>query len=252
MNNEKIKKYLSGEISAEESNSFERQIAADIFLEEGMEGLEEFSNSIKNWNINDTISDLETRINKRSVQLSSNKKIFLMNAFRYAAAACIIGIFSMASWRIFFIKEDIDEDAIYTSYFKPLTDPYGTIRGDSNIADDTRAIQAYEKENYFEAVRHYEKLVDSDPQNVKNNLFLGISFMATNQPKKAIDIFNKIITSIEFHDDIQWYLGLAYIKVKDIQKAKDTFGNLALQESYYQKEAEEVLDKLSGKITASK
>ncbi|MDB5229046.1 MAG: hypothetical protein JWN78_3239 [Bacteroidota bacterium] len=251
MNNETVKKYLSGEISAEERNAIERKIEDDYILKESIEGLEEFSEVNKDWKINETIIDLANRIDKRSVQLS-NKKIFSLNTLRYAAAACIIGIFSMASWRIFFINEDIDEDAIYTSYFKPLTDPYGTIRGDNNNSEDTQAIQAYEKENYFEAVRYYEKLVGDDPQNVKNNLFLGISFMATNQPKKAIGIFNQIITSVEFHDDIQWYLGLAYIKSKDIQKAKDTLGNLALQESYYQKEAEEVLDKLNGKITASK
>ena len=59
---------------------------------------------------------------------------------------------------------------------------------------------------------------------------------------------SRITTSEEFHFDIQWYLGLSYIKNKDIPQAQTTLTNLTKEENYYQKEAQEILDKLDGKV----
>jgi len=106
----------------------------------------------------------------------------------------------------------------------------------------------YEKEDYFGAVKMYEKLVAANPDNIKNNLFYAISLMATNQPKKAIDILSKITTSEEFHFDINWYLALAYLKSKDLQNAQVYFQIIAKDDNYYQVQAKAILEKLDGKL----
>lgn len=244
MDNELIKKYLANELSPEERNAFEQEIENDPFLKEGMEGLEE-------WYTHGTLGALETDLQKKidaKVNEPKKGKVIPLHFFRYAAAACIIGILALLSWRLLITPNRIDEQAIYASYFKPLTNPDATVRGENGASDESMAIQAYEKEDYFEAVKYYEKLVANNPDNVKNNLFLGISFLATNQPKKAIDVLSRITTSEEFHFDIQWYLGLSYIKNKDIPQAQTTLTNLTKEENYYQKEAQEILDKLDGKV----
>jgi predicted Zn-dependent protease len=124
------------------------------------------------------------------------------------------------------------------------------VRGENGLTAESQAIQAYEKEDYFEAVNAYQKLVSNNPDNVKNNLFLGISFLGTNQPKKAIEVLSKLTQSEAFHFDIKWYLALAYIKNKELQQAQLLLTNLAEQENYYKNDAQEILDKLDGKIAS--
>lgn len=247
MNNELVKKYLANELSPQERNAFEQEMENDPFLMEAIEGLSMVNNQ---WSM-DAIEKVEEEVNhKIDMKINEPKKgkVVSMSFFRYAAAACIIGIIGFASYKMIFVTKQLDEQAIYASYFKPLTNPDATVRGENGATDESQAIQAYEKEDYFEAVNAYQKLVANNPDNVKNNLFLGISFLGTNQPKKAIDVLNKITTSEEFHFDIQWYLALAYIKNKELQNAQTTLSNLTKEENYYQKEAQEILDKLDGKV----
>ncbi len=247
MDNELIKKYLANELSAEERNAFEQEMENDPFLMESMEGLSMVNSQ---WSVeaaDKTEKKLHTIIDTK-IKEPEKGKIISLNFFRYAAAACIIGVLALVSWRLIFVQKSIDEQAIYASYFKPLTNPDATVRGENDSTAESQAIQAYEKEDYFAAVKYYEKLVSNNPDNVKNNLFLGISFLATNQPKKAIEAFNKITTSEEYHFDIQWYLALAYIKNKEIPQAQSTLIPLTKEENYYQKEAEEILAKIDGKV----
>ena len=250
MDNEQLKKYLANELSSEERNLFEQEMENDPFLMESIEGWTINDGQLTMSNLNAIENDLHSKINSKANQPKKGKVISL-SFFRYAAAACIIGVLALVSWRLIFTQKNIDEQEIYASYFKPLTNPDATVRGENDSTAESKAIQSYEKEDYFEAVKYYEKLVANNPDNVKNNLFLGISFLATNQPKKAVDILSKIITSEEFHFDIQWYLALAYLKNKEILQAQTAFSNLTKEENYYQKEAKEITDKLDGKVAST-
>lgn len=247
MDNETIKKYLANELSPTERNAFEQEMENDDFLKESVEGFE-MANS--QWS-NDSIHHIESALNNKideKVKENKNGKIVFLNFIKLAAAACFIGIISFTVYRSFFSNNNIDEQQIYASYFKPLTNADAVVRGENDNSDEMKAVQAYEKEDYFEAVNYYQKLVANNPDNVKNNLFLGISFLGTNQPKKAIDVLNNITTSTEFHYDIYWYLALAYIKNKELQNALTTLTFLTKEENFYQKEAKEITEKLDGKV----
>ncbi len=248
MDNNHLRKYLNDEHTPAERNAFEQEMQEDPFLMEAVEGLESFQQPEK---LEAIQKELEEKIDVRSAPTKAGGKVLFMNVFKLAAAACIIGIVAFTSWRYIFTKRMVDEQAIYASYFKPLTHPDATVRGENNASNDAQAIVAYEKEDYFEAVKQYEQLVADNPDNVKNKLFLGISFLATNQPKKAIDVLSSITTSEEFHYDIQWYLALAYIKTKDTQKAQDILQNIVHDENYYQHPAKEILAALDGKLATN-
>ncbi|MBK9327911.1 MAG: tetratricopeptide repeat protein [Sphingobacteriales bacterium] len=245
MDNDRIKKYLKNELPPEERNAFEREMQDDPFLMEALDGLESFNQPPK---LEEILRELEVKIDTRTASAKAGGKITFMNVFKLAAAACVIGIVAFTSWRYVFTKRIVDEQTIYASYFKPLTHPDAAVRGENKLSNDEQAIQAYEREDYFEAVRQYEKLVADNPANVKNKLFLGISYLATNQPKKAIDVLGSITTSEEFHYDIQWYLALAYIKTKEIQKAQDILQKIVQNENYYQHQAKNILTALEGKL----
>jgi predicted Zn-dependent protease len=248
MDNERIKKYLAGELAAAERNAFEQEMENDPFLMESIEGWSTNEPPATMEQLNALEGDLYASIDARVKEQPKKGKIIHLSFFRYAVAASVIGILALLSWRLFITPNAVSGQEIYASYFKPLTHPDATVRGENDTTTEAQAVAAYEREDYFEAVKHYEKLVANNPDNVKNNLFLGISFLGSNQPKKAIDILSKITASEEFHFDIQWYLALAYIKSKDISQAQTTLTNLTKEENYYQTEAKEILDKLDGKV----
>ncbi len=245
MQNETIKKYLANQLTPTERNAFEQEMENDEFLKDSVEGFEMLSDDETKF------TTINTALNKQideKVNNSKKGKVIFMNVYKLAAAACIIGILSITTYRIFYVKKSVNEEQIYASYFKPLTNTDATVRGENDDSEEKKAANAYENEDYFEALNMYQKLVSNNPKNVKNNLFLGISYLATNQSKKAIDVLRTITQSEEYHFDIQWYLALAYIKNKEIQNAQSTLSNLTNEENYYQKEAQEIIEKLDGKV----
>lgn len=251
MDNRIIEKYLANELSPEERNAFEQEMEADDFLKEAVEGLEALKVKQPEISISSIQEETEKRINLLSNK-SKKGKLISISAFKMAAAACIIGLLCFISFRLFLNNQPVNEQEIYASYFKPLTHPDGNVRGENNLSDEKLAVESYEKEDYFEAVNYYQQLVKEHPRNVKNNLFYGISLLATNQPKKAIEVLNKITTSEEYHYDIHWYLALAYIKNKELDNAQKTLKALVDEENYYQKKAKEISAKLNGHLASAK
>jgi len=249
MDNETIKKYLSNQLSPIDRNAFEQEMENDPFLKESVEGWSMNDEQLTMAHLNSFEKEIHERIDTKIFEQKKSKVLY-MNVFKFAAAACVFGILCAVAYRVIFTNKNVDEQKIYTAYFKPLTNTDVTVRGENDTTDEAKAAQAYEKEDYFEALNLYQKLVANNPNNVKNNLFLGISFLATNQEKRAIDVLSKITQSEEFHFDIQWYLALSYIKNKELQNALATLNNLTKEENYYQKEAQEIIDKLDGKIAS--
>lgn len=250
MSTELIKKYLANELSNDERYAFELEMENDPFLKDAVYGFEVLSTDNNKWSMEKTEEKLHQEIDEKVTKIQSDKKVIFMNFFKYAAAACLVGIVAFSTWRFALQKNGIDEQALYAANFKPLTNPDGIVRGENDTTIATKAAEAYEKEDYFGAVKFYEKLVADNPENVKNNLFLAISFMATNQPKKAIDILTKITTSDEFHFDIQWYLALAYLKNKDLKNAQTCFQNITKEDNYYQTQSKAILEKIDGKMAS--
>lgn len=247
MKNDLIKKYLADKLSPEERNAFEQEMENDPFLMEAIEGLSMVNGQ---WSMEDLYNkenELGTIIEAK-LEPKQKGKIISLSFFRYAAAACVLGIIGLFSYKLFFVSKTINEQAIYAAYFKPLTHPDATVRGENDSNDEAKAIEAYEKEDYFEAVNAYQKLVANNPDNVKNNLFLGISYLGSNQPKKAIDILSKIKEDKQFQYDVQWYLALAHIKNKEVSQAESILQVLENEQNYYQQKAKEILEKLDGKV----
>ncbi|HQV79309.1 MAG TPA: hypothetical protein PLJ42_12275 [Chitinophagales bacterium] len=247
MKNELIKKYLANEMLPAERHQFELEMEQDPFLMESVEGLSMLQEQYNMEELHQLETELSTPFTA-NIPIAKKSKWKDMSFFKYAAAACVIGIFTFVSWRLIIIQKSRNNDAIFTQYYTTLTHPDAIVRSDQQATLEQKAIQAYEHENYFEAVNEYQKLVANNPNNVKNNLFLGLSYLSTNQAPKAIDIFNKIIEANEYGNEIKWYLALAYIKNNQIQEAQNLFHQLASTENFYQQKSKEILESLDGKI----
>ncbi|MCB0507477.1 MAG: tetratricopeptide repeat protein [Chitinophagales bacterium] len=247
MDNNKIKQYLSNQLSQEERIAFEKEMENDFFLQESMDGFKAIQNEFTVDEIEKLEQELHQLIDKKTSQQKTKNGNF-NNFLKFCVAACIVGIVVLLGNAIYKNANTLNTDKIFATYYKPLTHPDGTVRGENDISDEQKAIEAYEKEDYFAAVNLYQSLVSNNPENAKNKLFLGISLLATNQETKAIEVFNSITNAETYQTDIYWYRALANIKNKDISAAEMDLQKLANSENFYQKNAQEILEKIGNKV----
>lgn len=249
MKDDLVLKYVHNELSPEERYAFELEMENDPFLMESVEGLQQFAATHTISQLQQVQHDLFTSINqKTTTKKASIKKInpFLLWAF----AACFIGLIVTVSWHFILQGNTPNTDQLFAAYYQPLTHPDGTVRGEDNKHSEKDAIALYEKEDYFEAANLYQKLVNNNPENIKNRLFLGISYLSSNQTEKAIVVLSGIQQATEYQQDIQWYLALAYIKNKNVTAAIPLLHALSESPNYYQPKAKELVEKFDGKMAS--
>ncbi len=244
MNNIEIKKYLNSIGLKEPSEGLNTSTGDINTLKESIEGLASFLQDNRNTDIDLLEKDLQLLIDRETKRNLKERGILFFERIRYSTAACILGLCSCIC-NFLFKKYQLNTDKIYSTCFIPLTHPEGTIRGENKNTEESAAIRAYEREDYYAAIKYYEKAIDNNPGNPKNHLFLGISLLATHQQQKAIVILKNTPPSERFYFDIQWYLALAYVKDKAIDDARTILFKLTSQENYYQYGAMVILEKLN-------
>ena len=128
---------------------------------------------------------------------------------RWLVAASIALVVGLASW---FLLRPAGGDRLYEAYYEK--DP-GLISamGTSDNYQFDKAMIDYKNGKYQDAIKAWEQLSVSHPLSDTLNYFLGSAFLAVKDPAKAIVSFNKLLPQKNsvFYADANWYLGLALI-----------------------------------------
>lgn len=112
------------------------------------------------------------------------------------------------------------------------------------------AMEAYDNKKYDQATTLLQQFSKAHPTNTYQNkieLYLGLSYLETNQVEKSIMQFQALSSKENANSVVaEWYLALAYLKIKKIKKAKTSLNKLKkLDGNPYQKKATSLLEKLS-------
>ena len=177
----------------------------------------------------------------------------LLPIFRIiAVAAGIIGILFLTV--TYLHQQRMETEALFEANFKVLTQIDGAVRGEdaeieSNMNEEKKAVYYYERENYKEAIVHYEKALQSQPDNNQMQLYLAVAYLANYQATDAIQILSENdFSNSQYKQDRNWYLALAYLKNKDLKNAKPLFEQLSAFDNYYQNSSKKLLKSLEGKV----
>jgi predicted Zn-dependent protease len=242
MKKEDLKKYLEEELTDTEKNALEKILADDPFFAEGLEGL-------KQWKADtgQPLDDLNAALDKQvdAAQPGAERMIRMPWVRLVLIAASLAGI-CFFSLQYFFTGRDTSEK-IFAVYFKPLSHPDMTVRGENSSYSqpEPAAVRSYEHENYKQAIYHYKALLEKQPGNEKHRLFLGIAYLANHQPELAIELLNKGFTEYpEFENDRNWYLALAYLRINNTAATKSILLELEKGDSYYKDMAAGLLKEL--------
>lgn len=88
LNEEQLLNYVKGKLTEEEANAFEKKMAKSSFLNDGVEGLQEFSSSEK---INAYVQQVNTNLHQRlNDKKSKNKRGFKGLSWEIIAVIAVI------------------------------------------------------------------------------------------------------------------------------------------------------------------
>lgn len=159
---------------------------------------------------------------------SQTAKLRRLPMLRWVAIAASVLLLVAVGWWVFRSPEP---QVLYTAYYEPFPNLIAPIdKSETAESLPAKALQAYERKNYQEAVQHFEALQQAANRSVTDSLvfsadeqlYYGLSLLENRQERAAIAMLNTIADdpNARYQQAAQWYLALAWLKVGDLDKSK--------------------------------
>jgi hypothetical protein len=106
---------------------------------------------------------------------------------------------------------------------------------------------AYNAQDYKSAVDQFNEVLKVEPYHQEANFYAGVSYLGLNDAPKAIPCLERARTGTNpsLGEDAEWYLSLAYLKVKNKNKAEPLLKTIeSRSDGRYRSRAAEALDDL--------
>ena len=133
-------------------------------------------------------------------------------------------------------------------YYQPLES-----RGEESLSASEKLFQQgmafYQQEDYDSAITKLLLVIKKQPDDVNANFYIGLCYLLTKKPNRAISYLKKVIKlKGEFlYEQCYWYLGNAYLLKNDVKKAIEMFEKVVAMEGDFEWEAREMVEKISNK-----
>jgi len=236
-NNYLIEKHIQNNLSSDEKLVFDDLLKNDIDFKKEVDFHSNLKKSIKHddaTTFRNFISDLENNANQKAT-----RKPF----YKWFAAASIIVVLGLSYFLI--PKQAVSTNTLFASYFEPYRNVVTPIVRGENMQDEkTLAFIAYEKGEYQTAIILFSKLYSS----TKEPYYLFYKANALLKLERAKEAIPLLLDHLKTNDTLtkktNWYLALAYLKIKDKMKAKELLKKVITTNAYHNKEAKELLKKI--------
>jgi tetratricopeptide (TPR) repeat protein len=192
------------------------------------------------------ISSLESdKSNNESRITGKGKKLFRRSLIQYISlsAAAIIGVFIVITT----LLPSYDPEKLFNSYYEPLNVVLPVTRSLNINESDSyiTAIESYKLGDYRSAGIEFSNAMLKDNSAIAPRFFMGITQLAMGNYNQAISLLSDVTNrSGEFGKEARWYLGLAYLKTGDKEKASECFELLAQSPGFYHERADKILRRL--------
>ncbi|MEI6141653.1 MAG: tetratricopeptide repeat protein [Mariniphaga sp.] len=181
--------------------------------------------------------------NLRVVTLSSlTHQLTRKIGYSVAAAVLLLSLLTVKSLTNTYIG-----DNIFDKYYSTLEANSYRMRGNSQegIERLQEGIDYYVSKDYAKAEIVFEQLAGSSENRSEILLYSGLNKMQQGNYNGAIALFEDLLSKQElFVPEVQWYLGLCYVKTGDKLKALPMMESLANTEGLYKNKARVILKDL--------
>lgn len=213
---ETIERYLKNAMDVAERISFEQQLKEDAVLQQQVTDTKLILTGIKKAVLKKKLHTLHEELVKDEVIVNKKPKVFKLN-FRTLSIAASVLILVGGFW---FFNQQPSNKKLFDTYFEPDRGLATVMsKGNNHAFDD--AMVDYKNEKYDLAIKKWEVLLKSKPENDTLNYFLGVAHLANDSENKAIKFLENTITlqKNEFTKEAYYYLGLAYLKADNTKAA---------------------------------
>lgn len=236
---ELIENYLAGHLSDDDRLAVEERIAAEPEFASRFEIIKGSYIAL-----NPEVQALENDL--QSIY-QDFKKASTSGGWRmsYTIAASVL-VITLAFLGYFLWVQNPGPESLYISYLEIPANNIAT-RGEAGKEALIRGMEAYDQQDYQLALDQLQEVLKDQPTHDGAIFYSGICQLTLAQDQNALDSFKSFdrLTSSEYYTPAQWYLGLVYLKMEDIQSAKQVLTKLQQSgNGKYAVQAEELLREL--------
>ncbi|WP_074409693.1 tetratricopeptide repeat protein [Aquimarina megaterium] len=232
-----ISKHIQGTLTIEEQQEFDTLLSVDQNFRDEVLFHTNLKKVVEHKDDDDfrhLLSDLEYNVKKK-------------NKLKWwsIAASILVLLGTIYFWDT---KKPVSNEELFATYFEPyrnILQP--VVRGNDHKNKISVAFNAYENGNFKKALDAFNTVLETE-ENDTLQFYKANALLKLNEAEKAIVILeerDKIENS--FSEKNHWYLTMAYLKVGQLNKAKEQLELLIkIPDSEYKKEeAKELLKKLN-------
>lgn len=135
-------------------------------------------------------------------------------------------------------------EKLFDTYYEPLNAISPVTRNsNTNLSNSYfSAIDMYKLGDYQGATIGFSEAIEKDNSAIEPRFFMGITELALGNYNQAINMLSDVINSSGgFSKEAEWYLGLAYLKTGEKEKALVCFELLTKTPSSYRERAEKIV-----------
>lgn len=169
------------------------------------------------------------------------RKLFIR--YTSLSAAAVLGAFLMIKT----IVPGSNPDRLFNKYYEPfdaVSPVTRSVTGNSNDPS-SNAIEKYKTGDYQIAASAFAESVAKYPSDFDQKFYLAITELQLQNYNNAINILSEVSAHPgDYGKEAKWYLGLAYLKTGQKEKAYECFNFLVQHKGYYSKRSEKILRRL--------
>lgn len=214
---EQVEGYLHETLAPEERRSFEEKLSTDAALQNKLEAVRLLLQGVSEAALQQQLKEFHRELPATApVRALPHRKLWLSNLL---VAASVILVLLAAGW-FFWLKEE-EHEALFATYFTPDPGLLTSMGATDNYAFE-KAMVEYKTGEYRAAIQTWDSLQRGQPANDTLNYFLGVAYLAANDPATARTYLQKVTAAPQgfFREDAFWYLGLALLKEGKRAEAK--------------------------------
>ncbi|MCX2575291.1 tol-pal system YbgF family protein [Pedobacter sandarakinus] len=211
-NDDRIIKYIDGEMTASEQSNFERDLQSDELLQQEFDRLQTAAITLRHYGLKADVAAVHQDMMKvlQKSPLSVRQGLFSNLGFKIAAAIVLI-LFLGLLYQFITLNPDKIHNEQYIAY---------TTTADRGIGRLSAIANAYQKLDYKSAVRYYE---EGKSTSAKDDFLSALAYYNLRDFKNAENLLSQILkkdgTEGNYHDDAEYYLALIYLSKHAYQEA---------------------------------
>ena len=217
---EMFEKFLLDQMDTNEKEQFKKKLDNDLKLSENFEQFKIMFRAVEEDGLRAKFETFHSEIKEEATTLKPARLFQKYNLIIAASVALLIVVGSA----YLYLNITNSNKTLYKKYYS--VDPgLPTVMGNNNNYDFYKAMVDYKQGKYDTAIKTWESLLTTKPQNDTLNYFLGAAYFASKNENRAVSFFETVSENKQsyFYDDSQFYLGLIALKEGQQQKAKVHF-----------------------------